>query len=54
MKVRIASELKSALYLFRPSDDYKQIAADFKDILDYPVDSDEKKEARKNYKPEAL
>jgi len=43
IKIRVASELKSALYLFRPSDDYTQIAADFKDILDYPVDSDEKK-----------
>lgn len=54
IKIRVATELKSALFLFRPAEDHAQIKMDFRDILDYPVDSEERKEARKNYRPEAL
>jgi hypothetical protein len=53
VKTRMATEFKSAL-LFRPAADHAKIKADFKDIFDYSLDSDARKEARKNYKPEGL
>jgi len=54
IKIRMAAEFKSALYLFRPANDHAQIKKDFEEILDYPVDPEKRKEALKNYKPEAI
>ena len=51
----MATELKGAL-LFRPSEDWASITADFKEIFDYygSLESEERREARKSYTPEAL
>lgn len=54
IKRLIAVDFKSALGLFRPVADRAAITADFKDILSYEVDSDQRKDARAKYKPEAL
>lgn len=51
---RVASELKSALVLFRPPEDHARIKTDFKAIFDYPLSPEDRTDARKNYQPEAL
>jgi len=52
IKKRVASEFRGAM-LSRMSD-AGAIKTAFKDIFDFEIDSDERKEARKAYKPEAL
>lgn len=54
IRTRVAAEFKSALVLFRPDADQAQMKTDFKDIVDFPVDSDTKREARRAYSPEPL
>jgi hypothetical protein len=51
IKILVSAEIRSAL-LFRPSDDHDQIKKDFKDIFDFNVTAEERKVARRNYKPE--
>jgi hypothetical protein len=54
IQARVATELKSALILFRPDADQTQMKKDFKEILDFAVDPDTRTKARKAYKPEPL
>lgn len=51
---RVATEFKQALALFRPDADQAQIRKDFQEIVDFEVDAESKKEARKSYTPEPL
>jgi Domain of unknown function (DUF4157) len=53
IKVRMSTEFKGAL-LNRPAADQAKIRSDFKDIFEYEFDSDARKDARRNYKPEGL
>jgi hypothetical protein len=54
LQILMATEIKGALLLFRPTKDHAQIKKDFPAIFNFKYTSAERKNARNQYKPQSL